>query len=314
MNLLFKIEREIAIAAFIVMILTSCQGMAFQDGNQTWKGIFDLASRGEQQASAQFDFDKNEGVLMLPNLIPVPLNLKAVLIKGDSLFFSIGFRSGPAYCKAKMTNERIEGVMDKEGMSQSSFWLEVSNKRIIETVVKPNKDEPIIIKSKGNLAEEIAIKERLEKLLIKYDLEPYIFTKSINIEKGVIPHSHPVLTLSTDFETDTQLIATFLHEQMHWYSLTDNEGFQKVGEAFLKKYPNLPSEAPEGAGSEQSTFLHLGVCYLEFHTLSQVIGRDKAIEHFQFMTTQYYRWVYRTILKDLDYFESLFEQNGLHLK
>jgi len=314
MNLLFNVEREIAIAAFIVMMLTNCQGMAFQDGNQTWKGIFDFGSRGKQEASAQFNLDKNEGVLLLPNLIPVPLNLKDVSIKGDSLFFSIGFRSGPAYCKALIVGSRIEGVMDKEGIPPSSFWLEVANKRIIESVTKPSKDEPLIIKSKGNLSEELAIKERLETLLAKYDLEPYIFTKSVNIEKGVIPHSHPVLTLNADFETDTQLLATFLHEQMHWYTLTDNDGFRKVGTAFLGKYPKLPSAAPEGAGSEQSTFLHLGVCYLEFHTLSKVIGRDKALEYLEFMTTQYYRWVYRTILEDLDYFESLFEQNGLHLK
>lgn len=314
MNLLFNIEREIAIAAFIVMMLTSCQGLAFQDGNQTWKGIFDFGSRGEQDASAQFDLDKKEGVLLLPNLIPVPLNLKDVFVKGDSLFFSIGFRSGPAYCKAAMVGNRIEGLMNKEGIPQSSFWLEISKKRIIEAVIKPSKDEPLVIKSKGNLPEEIAIKERLENLLEKYDLEHYIFTKAINIEKGVIPHSHPILTLNADFETDTQLLATFLHEQMHWYTLTDNEGFQKVGEALLKKYPDIPSEAPEGAGSEQSTFLHLGVCYMEFYTLSKVIGKDKALEYLEFMTTQYYRWVYRTILEDLDYFESLFEQNGLHLK
>lgn len=32
------------------------------------------------------------------------------------------------------------------------------------------------------------------------------------------------------------------------------------------------------------------------------------------MTTQYYRWVYRTLIEDMDEFEALFEANGLHFK
>ena len=38
------------------------------------------------------------------------------------------------------------------------------------------------------------------------------------IETGVIPHSHPVLTLNTQYiDRDTLQIATFVHEQLHWF-------------------------------------------------------------------------------------------------
>jgi hypothetical protein len=44
---------------------------------------------------------------------------------------------------------------------------------------------------------EIATAERLRALLARYDLRRWRFTDHVRIEDSVIPHSHPVLTLST---------------------------------------------------------------------------------------------------------------------
>ncbi|NJM35541.1 MAG: bifunctional phosphoribosylaminoimidazolecarboxamide formyltransferase/IMP cyclohydrolase [Rhodomicrobium sp.] len=42
--------------------------------------------------------------------------------------------------------------------------------------------------------------------------------RAVRIQSRVIPHSHPVLTLNTQYvEDDTAQTATFLHEQFHWF-------------------------------------------------------------------------------------------------
>lgn len=308
MDVLIKMK----LATIILLMFVSCQARAFQEDKPVWEGVFDLSPRGEQKARAQFDLEKQTGILMLPDLIPIPLNLSKVRQKDDSLFFTVRFRSGPAYCKAVKSADRIEGIMEKSGLPTAKFWMKISDKPLDEPVIKPPKDEPLIVETRSDLESEKLMKQRLEALWNKYDLEPYVYTKKVKIQQGVIPHSHPILALSTNLDTETELLSTFLHEQMHWYSLTDHKGFEAAAKELLKKYPKVPSELPEGAGSEQSTFLHLGICYLEFHTLAKVIGKEAAKDHFNYKTTQYYRWVYRTILKDLDFFEKLFEDNGLH--
>ncbi|HAS46019.1 MAG TPA: hypothetical protein DCS93_36390 [Microscillaceae bacterium] len=299
---------------FSAIILLGCQTKSFQQGHSTWKGSLDLGKRGTQKVSAQFYFDKQEGLMLLPDLIPVPLKIKPLKKVQDSLFFTVGFRSGPAYCKLKKQKNTLTGLMIKEGLPPAPLKLTLSDENLAEAVVKPAIDAPLVITTHAQLPEEARIQKRLQALWEKYNLEPFVFTKKVKIQKGTIPHSHPVLTLNTRLDTETKLLSTFLHEQMHWYSLTNHPGFEPTAKALAAKYTKLPVKLPEGAGSKQSTFLHLGVCYLEFHTLSKVIGREAALKHMQYKTTQYYRWVYRTILQDLAYFEALFDKNGLHFK
>ncbi|NVK33001.1 MAG: hypothetical protein HWE23_00895 [Rhodobacteraceae bacterium] len=295
----------------VFILLFSCEAKAFQEGDK-WEGIFDL-SRGAQKAVAQFDFDAKSGLLVLPDLIPVPLTLTEVSQKSDSVFFTIGFRSGPGVCKAQIKGDSIKGIMYNQQSGDTQFWLAKAGKvQSIFNQPKPAADEPIVITTHNNTQEENIVKQRLETLLEKYDLEKYIYTKTIKIQTGIIPHSHPVLTLNTDIRNETDLLATFLHEQMHWYSLSKQYDSDALAAEIFKRYPKVPSALPEGAGDEQSTYLHLVVCYLEFHTLSQVIGREKAMEHMEFMTTQNYRWVYRTLLKDMDSLEPLMASVGLH--
>ena len=302
------------IAITLISTITSCKGQSINENGDVWDGIFQMASVGDQKAKVEFNFTEKKGLMMLPDLIPIPLNITDLIEKGDSVHFTVGFRSGPAFCAGVFSNDSIKGTIRKEGLTDSNFWLTRSSSKPINFVEKPAPDAPYEITTFSGNEKEKAVAERLKALVAKYDLEPYVFTKKIQIQEGVIPHSHPVLTLGVGDDTETKLLATFLHEQMHWYSMTKEPQFMKVGEVLLKKYPKMPSELPEGAGSEQSTFLHLGICYLEFHTLSQVIGKEKAMEHMQWMTTQYYRWVYRTLIEDMGEFEALFEENGLHFK
>ena len=307
----FEFINPITLITFFALILAT--GFTAQ-ANETWKGIFKL-SRGEQKAEATFDFENGDGLLQMPDLIPVPLQLTDVSRKQDSVFFSIGFRSGPSLCKAKINGDVMEGIMFNARAGDTPFHLErAEDAPSIFGREKPAKDISVTISSHNKTEAELSIKKRLEALLAKYDLEKYLYTKEIKIQSGTIPHSHPILTLNTRFANDTYLLSTFLHEQMHWYTLSKEYDNKKLGEAIFKMYPEVPSKLPEGGGDERSTYLHILVCYLEYHTLSQVIGEEKAKAHMEFMTNQHYTWIYKTVLKDHKKLSALIEDVGLHFK
>ncbi len=144
-------------------------------------------------------------------------------------------------------------------------------------------------------------KKVLLDLLKKYDLKRYIYTREIEIKPGVIPHSHPVLTLQAD-EKDRpdELLGTFIHEQMHWYWIETSPG-RDVGPRvdFKKKYPSAPFKLPEGSGDESGTYQHMGVCWLEYQGLIRTIGKERAIKVLS--QKHYYTWIYKTVLRDADF-------------
>jgi hypothetical protein len=155
-------------------------------------------------------------------------------------------------------------------------------------------------------------REQLERLLRTYDLDKWLFTRDVLIQSRVLPHSHPVLTLNTQYLNDdiTQL-ATFLHEQLHWF-LTNHVGDEKVTAAIAELktlYPLVPDEPPEGARGEDSTYLHLVVCHLELSALTELLGEGRARE--QLARTDHYTWVYRTILAETDRIGSALTRHGL---
>jgi len=85
---------------------------------------------------------------------------------------------------------------------------------------------------------------QLRRLLGAYDLEPYLLTRRVMIEEGVIPHSHPVLTLNTAYlDRDDHLLATFLHEQFHWLEDVD-PAFKNAMARFAEVFPDAPDGPP----------------------------------------------------------------------
>jgi len=304
-----QLHRSMVILA--ILLFCSCRNPEIQ-GAAKWEGIFSLP-KGDEKAIAQFDFEKQEGILSLPGLIPVPLSLSEVSQQADSVFFTVGFRSGLAPCKAIMKNDTIRGLMTTSRGAEMAFWMaKTGAAQSFTNQPKPPAGTPVIVKAFAEKPEELAIKERLEALLEKYDLEPYLYTKEVNIQQGTIPHSHPVLTLNTNFQdNDTYLLSTFLHEQMHWYSLSKEYDNEALGNKLMEMYPEVPVDLPEGGGSTMSTYLHILVCYLEYHTLSQIIGEARALEHMQFMTTQHYTWVFKTVIKDRQQLEALFRKHDM---
>jgi hypothetical protein len=91
---------------------------------------------------------------------------------------------------------------------------------------------------------EALTEHQLRRLLRARAVWDWIFTYDIRIETRVIPHSHPTLTLNTRYlDDDDRLLATFVHEQLHW-------SVQKLDDGLITQlahhYPNLPIEPPHG--------------------------------------------------------------------
>ncbi len=297
----------------ITLLFLSCRNAKIPDGN-TWKGVFQTSTKGDQKAEVFFDFKKHEGMIMLPDLIPIPLNLKDVTQNKDSVFFTIGFRSGPAWCRGLLANDTLKGIMTKEGVADSYFWLATSVESAnIYNQPKPAKDEPVVIETFSGSESENSIKTRLTTILEKYDLEPYIYTKRIMIRDNTIPHSHPVLTLSTRDTTEELILSTFIHEQMHWYSLSRNDTFETLMEEIKAMYPTVPVQLPEGGGSEDGTYLHIAINYLEYKNLKQVLGDEEALKVLEHLKTHHYTWIYKTMENDYEKLEQLFDKHHLHI-
>lgn len=163
-----------------------------------------------------------------------------------------------------------------------------------------------------DISREQKAKEQLERLLGKYEISKYLFTNSIIIEYYAVPHSHPVLTLSTRFlDNDNVCLLTLIHEQLHWYTNKNQGNVDKVIKELKKLYHDVPVGFPEGARNEESTYLHLLVCALEYKAAKDLLGEDEAKFLMEFWKTDVYRWIYRTVEKDYEKLVELFNKYSL---
>ncbi|MDZ7789188.1 MAG: hypothetical protein U5L08_01575 [Xanthomonadales bacterium] len=90
--------------------------------------------------------------------------------------------------------------------------------------------------------------EKVAEVLIglskKHSLSPWLFTNQVRIESGVIPHSHPILTLNTrHIENYNQLLAVFLHEQIHRFLAVPQNRNQLQGA--LSELREMYSQVPD---------------------------------------------------------------------
>ena len=166
----------------------------------------------------------------------------------------------------------------------------------VGTVAQAQQD--IKISLANSTPAEQQTKTQLERLLKTYDLTKWIMTKSVVIDEKATPHSHPVLTLSARHVKDDELLlATFVHEQMHWFVIQDGRDIDAAIAEFKKMFPNAPTAPPEGARDENSTYQHIAVCYLEYRATRELLGELRAKQVIQFWTTDHYTWVYKTVME-----------------
>jgi hypothetical protein len=155
-------------------------------------------------------------------------------------------------------------------------------------------------------------REQLQRLVGTYDVERWLFAREILVRSFVHPTSHPVLTLSTrQVEDDDGCLGTFLHEQFHWYAAGRIERTEAATGEFRGMFPSVPVGPPEGAKSEESSYLHLVVCTLELDALRQLVGEERAR---RVITGRgYYQWIYRQALDDEGPLRVVLERHGVGL-
>jgi hypothetical protein len=158
------------------------------------------------------------------------------------------------------------------------------------------------------------VRDLLTALRRRHDLSRYEFTKTIRIVPGGDTFAHPVLTLGNRFATSEDLLlSTYLHEQMHWYlwhlGTPDNDPVAPFFDELVRRYPEAPTELPDGARNYEATYVHLVVNWLEVAATSEFIGRARAWAIAD--TQRSYRWIYKTVLKDWDMLGELYERHGL---
>jgi len=156
----------------------------------------------------------------------------------------------------------------------------------------------IAISLKQGTNEEAQTKAQLQRLLKTYDVAKWMFTKVILIDEKAIPHSHPILTLSTRHLKDDELfLSTFVHEQSHWLLTQNRESTEAAKQELRVLFPKVPAGFPEGASDEDSTYSHLIVIYLEYRADRELFGELKARQVMNFWATDHYTWIYKTVLE-----------------
>ncbi|HVQ57022.1 MAG TPA: hypothetical protein VMS29_09720 [Pyrinomonadaceae bacterium] len=158
--------------------------------------------------------------------------------------------------------------------------------------------QKIEISLKNNTPAETKTKAQLERLIAAHDLTKWTFTRKVEIDEKAIPHSHPVLTMSArHIKDDELLLSTYVHEQIHSHLVNLSKETDEAIKELRVLFPKVPAGAPEGARDENSTYLHLLVCYLEYRADRELMGELKAKQVIEFWSTDHYNWVYRIVLE-----------------
>ena len=188
-------------------------------------------------------------------------------------------------------------------------------------IIKESADLPIEIIKNSEYEylleiEELMIKD-LKKLFEKYeDLKKYIYTNKILVDPNVnsFAHSHPILTISRRYITkkypEEILLATFIHEQFHWWSEQNRDKLKPfIEEILYKRFPDIRTEYPHGSGNKYGTYNHIVVCFYEYKILKELIDPKIAKEIIEGMPG--YHDIYNTVLNDFEQIEDLLKEHDL---
>lgn len=156
----------------------------------------------------------------------------------------------------------------------------------------------------------------IEELRTKFNLDHIEYTHQIRIAPLEIPHSHPILTLNTQF-IDTgmpgklKLLAQYVHEQIHWgLDLHRKQETQKAITFFEDHYADLHSSFPETAQDRYSTYLHVIVNWLELDYLRRLLGEPTGDEIV--LKSYTYSKIYTLVHNDFEFIQSQLEKFGIY--
>lgn len=171
---------------------------------------------------------------------------------------------------------------------------------------------PIIELAHGN-SDEALTRDLLIELFDTYPLDKWRYAERIRIESGVIPHSHPVPTLAShpDRLNPLRLLATYIHEQLHWFWLLEHHGDRRwlAWRSLREAFPNLPVDLPAGCGSEESNYLHVAITFWELLALEELVGDEIARAFLE--RKPYYTAISHLVLTTDEVISSILEQFDL---
>ena len=169
------------------------------------------------------------------------------------------------------------------------------------------------IETARNTPKEQSESARLQGLLGRFDLTPWVFTRRILIDEKAIPHSHPVLTVGYgDHDNDNLLLSNFVHEQLHWWLVAHQQATDAAIVELRQLFPGMPVGGADGAQDEQSSYLHLIVNYLEYQGDKVLLGDQKAADVMAFWKDDHYRVIYKTMLDSEDAIGRVVAKHGLN--
>jgi hypothetical protein len=179
-------------------------------------------------------------------------------------------------------------------------------------------EEALDVQTRHQDAQETAVQQRIQALVQRYHLQPWLYTRKIEVDKDVWPpHSHPVLTMGVSrgfIEDDMNLVTNLVHEEFHWHVVMHSRLEPEQITALLKPhFPALPAQPPLGSGDEKSTYNHVLVCYMEYKVLSGIFGADAALKSIQ--QRPYYKAVYAVVADPANKpaIEAVLEKAGLQI-
>jgi hypothetical protein len=159
---------------------------------------------------------------------------------------------------------------------------------------------------------ERGTEQQLRRILTRYDLSDWTFTRSVMIDEGEIPHSHPVLTLHTRHgRNDDLLLSTYVHEQLHWFVEQHPKQAGAAIRDLRRIFPRIPTGFPQGSSDEAGNYEHLIVVYLEYRAGQALMGAAKSREVMAFWAKDHYTWIYRQILDHPETVGKVLKNHGL---
>lgn len=184
---------------------------------------------------------------------------------------------------------------------------------VLSQLVAPAIAGPVVVETATGDAEELAVAATVRRLIDEHDISNWMFTDRIVVDREArIPHSHPVLTINTNYrDDDNEILGYIFHEQLHWLVLSNQSALGAAIREMRDRYPNAPRAPPAGARDLDSTYLHLIVCSLEYLALEQKIGRPATEE--QILSKPYYTWVFSTVVDDRQVLREILLRNGIVL-
>lgn len=148
---------------------------------------------------------------------------------------------------------------------------------------------------------------QLERILATWDLSRWIFTRTIQVEPGVIPHSHPVLTLNTNgLQNDSVKAKSLIHEQLHWFLSQHHAAADSALNDLHRLYPEVPAD---DTAAKESMYLHTLIGVLELDALQTLFGEPAARSLIG--RTPFYTWEYRQALDNTTSIRAILRAHAL---